>query len=160
MTKAAGITKNKASVQKNKGSLHHIQYNDSKKIHENKKDMGQSDRAGPGTNPQFYTQLGFKFNGRSTELTSFLVGDDDFVIHFFLKEVLQSNVPGDIVDLKQGNEVVFTLSADSKEEVNEWEEEVKKAGGNVLSRPEEFGKGYYGFVFSDPDGHKFNVFHM
>jgi len=25
---------------------------------------------------------------------------------------------------------------------------------------EAFGEGYYGFVFADPDGHKFNVFHM
>ena len=26
--------------------------------------------------------------------------------------------------------------------------------------PEEFGKGYYGFVFADPNGHRFNVFYM
>ncbi|HET8737614.1 MAG TPA: VOC family protein [Pricia sp.] len=56
--------------------------------------------------------------------------------------------------------MVFTLSADSKEEVNDWEYEVKKAGGTIISPAEKFGKGYYGFVFTDPDGHKFNVFYM
>jgi predicted lactoylglutathione lyase len=109
---------------------------------------------------KFYTELGFKFNGASEELTSFFVGKNDFIIHFFLKDVLRSNVKGEIADLKYGNEVVFTLSADSKEEVNSWENEVRKAGGTIISTAEEFGKGYYGFVFTDPDGHKFNVFYM
>lgn len=108
----------------------------------------------------FYTALGFASNGASKELTSFLVGEDDFIIHFFLREVLQSNVPGEIADLSKGCEIVFTLSADSKEEVDEWEREVKKAGGKIISEPEEFGANYYGFVFTDPDGHKFNVFCM
>ncbi|HMS64277.1 MAG TPA: VOC family protein [Ignavibacteria bacterium] len=111
---------------------------------------------------KFYTELGFKPNGnfKSEELTSFLFGEDEFVIHFFLKEVLKSNVKGEIADLKYGNEIIFTLSAGSKEEVDNWESEVKNAGGTIVSGAEEFGKGYYGFVFADPDGHKFNVFYM
>ncbi len=109
---------------------------------------------------KFYTELGFKPNGASKELTSFFVGEDEFVIHFFLKDILQSNVKGELADLKNGNEVIFTLSAESKEEVDNWEKEVKKAGGRIISNAEEFGNRYYGFVFSDPDGHKFNVFYM
>ena len=109
---------------------------------------------------KFYTELGFKPNGASKELTSFFVGEDDFVIHFFLKDILKSNVKGELADLKNGNEVIFTLSAESKEEVDNWENEVKKAGGTIISNAEEFGNGYYGFVFSDPNGHKFNVFYM
>ena len=49
---------------------------------------------------RFYTELGFKSNGSSKELTSFLVGEDDFIIHFFLKDVLKSNVKGEIADQK------------------------------------------------------------
>lgn len=109
---------------------------------------------------KFYTQLGFKSNGASKELTSFFVGENDFVIHFFLKDILKSNIEGDIANLKYGNEVVFTLSADSKEQVDNWENEVKNAGGTIISGAKEFGKGYYGFVFTDLDGHKFNVFYM
>ena len=109
---------------------------------------------------KFYTDLGFKSNGSSKELTSFFVGENNFVIHFFLKEVLQSNINGALVDPKNGNEVIFTLSAGSKDQVDNWEKEVEKAGGKIISMPEEFGKGYYGFDFADPDGHKFNVFHM
>jgi len=109
---------------------------------------------------RFYTELGFRHNGASEDLTSFLVGENDFVIHFFLKHVLEANVNVAMADLKHGNEVVFTLSADSKEEVDRWEDEVRKAGGTIVSAAEEFGAGYYGFVFADPDGHTFNVFFM
>jgi predicted lactoylglutathione lyase len=109
---------------------------------------------------KFYTELGFKHNGASEDLTSFLFGENNFIIHFFLTAVLKSNVKGEVADLRHGNEIVFTLSADSKEEVNDWENQVIKAGGTIISTAEEFGKGYYGFVFTDPDGHKFNVFYM
>lgn len=109
---------------------------------------------------KFYTDLGFKPNGASKDLTSFLFGEDDFVIHFFLKEVLKSNIVGEVADVRNGNEIVFTISADSKEDVDNWEAEIKQAGGTIISNAEEFGHGYYGFVFTDPDGHKFNVFYM
>lgn len=108
----------------------------------------------------FYQQLGFKHNGASDQLTSFFFGEDSFIIHFFLKDALGRGMKGPITDTKEGNEIIFTLSADSKEEVDAWAKEVQEAGGTIVSRPEEFGKGYYGFVFADPDGHRFNVFYM
>ena len=112
---------------------------------------------------KFYNALGFKPNGKHSvtkELTSFLVGDDDFVMHFFLKEILVKAIKGEITDTKNSNEVIYTLSAESKGQVDDWAKEVKNAGGTLISGPEEFGEGYYGFVFADPDGHKFNVFYM
>jgi predicted lactoylglutathione lyase len=109
---------------------------------------------------KFYTELGFKFNGSSKELTSFLVGEDDFIMHFFLKDILRTAIKGEITDSQNANEIIFTLSAESREQVDNWAKEVESAGGKLISRPEEFGKGYYGFVFADPDGHKFNVFYM
>ena len=112
---------------------------------------------------KFYTALGFKPNGKHSvtkELTSFLVGDDDFVMHFFLKDILETNMKVKIADTKNAIEVMFTLSAESKDQVDKWAKEVEKAGGKIISKPEEFGEGYYGFVFADPDGHTFNVFYM
>jgi uncharacterized protein len=108
----------------------------------------------------FYKRIGFKHNGASEQLTSFFFGEENFIIHFFLKDVLEPAMKGQIIDTKSGNEIIFTLSADSKEDVNSWEKEVRQAGGTIVSKPEEFGAGYYGFVFADPDGHKFNVFYM
>jgi len=109
---------------------------------------------------KFYKELGFSHNGASEQLTSFFFGEQNFIIHFFLKDELETAMKGPIFDAKAGNEIIFTLSADSKNEVNRWREAVVQAGGEIVSEPEEFGEGYYGFVFADPDGHKFNVFYM
>ncbi len=111
---------------------------------------------------EFYTKLGFKPNGefsRENQLASFLVGQDEFVVHFFEKERFKWSINGEIADLDQGNEVMFTLSADSKEEVDEWAEAVKKAGGTVFSEPQTIMNKWYGCGFADLDGHKWNVFY-
>ncbi|KPE50861.1 VOC family protein [Chryseobacterium indologenes] len=112
---------------------------------------------------KFYTRLGFKPNNphSSNELVSFFFGEQDFVIHFFLKEVIENNLKMmKFGDSRTVNEIIFTLSAESSDQADQWAEEVKKAGGTIISPPESFGPHYYGFVFADPDGHKFNVFHM
>jgi uncharacterized protein len=110
---------------------------------------------------KFYTDLGFKPNGKpSNELTSFCVGEANFIMHFFLEDILKTRMNMVIADSQKVNEILFTLSAESKEQVDNWEKEVERAGGKIISKPEEFGKGYYGFVFADPDGHRYNVFYM
>ena len=106
----------------------------------------------------FYKALGFKSNGRSEELTSFFFSDNNFVIHFFLKDILEKNTDLKFSNNPNSNEIIFTLLAETKEEVDDWAESVKNAGGKIESEPKEFGNKYYGFTFSDPDGHKFNVF--
>src|SRR5690606_2781643 len=109
---------------------------------------------------KFYAGLGFKSNGASEDLTSFFVSEVNFIIHFFLKEVLKKNTNLSLVDPVKENEIIFTLSAESREEVDKWAKEIEPAGGKLISKPEAFGEGYYGFVFADPDVHKFNMFYM
>ncbi|CAH0301719.1 MULTISPECIES: VOC family protein [unclassified Pedobacter] len=106
----------------------------------------------------FYTKLGFEKNAglESDELASFLFGEDNFVIHFFKEDSLKKGMKGELADLSKGNEVIFTISAETKEEVDDWAVKVKDAGGSVFSPPEEF-QGMYGCAFADPDGHKFNI---
>ncbi len=107
---------------------------------------------------KFYSDLGFTPNGHNTnkELRSFLFGDANFIIHFFVKERFKWAVNGEATDLKLGNEIIFSLSAESKDEVDQWLTVVKKAGGSIFAEPQDYAKGYF-FGFSDPDGHKFNV---
>ncbi|MBA4744382.1 MAG: glyoxalase/bleomycin resistance/extradiol dioxygenase family protein [Muricauda sp.] len=114
---------------------------------------------------KFYLALGFKQNGTpSKDLVSFLFGDDEFVIHFFKKEKLKTSLEGEVADLSQGNEIIFTLSAESKEEIHECIEKVKKIGGTIRFDPRKDRKsfyddnGYYVGVFADLDGHLFNLF--
>ena len=109
---------------------------------------------------RFYTELGFKENksdhSRAQGLTSFSFGENDLIINFFLKDTLEDNTHIAINDLNSGNEIIFSLSAGSREEVHEWIGIVKKAGGKIVVEPYEIGQGYT-FVFSDPDNHKFNI---
>lgn len=107
---------------------------------------------------KFYSELGFKPNGHNTnkDLRSFIFGDDNFIIHFFVKEQFKWAVNDEVADLKLGSEIIFSLSAESKDEVDLWLVAVKKAGGRIFAEPQDYGKGYF-FGFSDPDGHKFNV---
>ncbi len=112
---------------------------------------------------KFYTELGFRPNNphSSNELVSFFMAGNELIVHFFLKNVIENNLKSiKFGDPQSSNEIIFTLSTESKNQVDEWAEEVKNAGGTIVSEPESFGENYYGFVFADPDGHKFNVFFM
>ena len=48
----------------------------------------------------------------------FFFGEKDFIIHFFLKQIIESNLkPIQFCDTEKVNEIVFTLSADTKDQV-------------------------------------------
>ncbi|MEC3879601.1 VOC family protein [Parapedobacter sp. 10938] len=109
---------------------------------------------------QFYTQLGFTPNGslqNNPELASFFFADNQFVIHFFEKG---TGIDKFFPSGSKTDEIIFTLSADKKEEVQEFEAKVRKAGGEIFEKLRRDESGYYGFAFADPDGHKFNVLLM
>jgi len=107
---------------------------------------------------KFYEELGFKSDNsvKSNELISFSFGENNFIINFFLKDILESNTKMKFSDLKTGNEIIFSLSAGSKEEVTEWVKTIEDAGGMITTPPYKIEEGYT-FGFSDPDGHAFNV---
>ena len=85
------------------------------------------------------------------------------MIHFFRKEKLESSLEGKTADLSQGNEVMFSLAADTKAAYDDWVIEIQQAGGTIVFDSNTDRKAYYddnGFyvcVFTDPDGHKFNL---
>jgi predicted lactoylglutathione lyase len=109
---------------------------------------------------KFYTELGFKPNMQNSDpkLASFLFGEAGFVIHFFEKNSQIDEY------LSYGTEnpskIIFTLSAENEQEVRDWENKVKAAGGSIFRKLERDKNGYYGFAFGDPDGHKFNILLM
>ncbi|WP_281233458.1 VOC family protein [Flavobacterium gelatinilyticum] len=105
---------------------------------------------------KFYTDLGFKQNGKETEeLVSFVFGESNFVINFFVPVRLEYALRGKLLKTAGENEIIFSLSAKTREEVDLWHEKVKAIGGTIFAEPENFEAGYT-FGFTDPDGHKFN----
>lgn len=106
---------------------------------------------------EFYSQLGFRPNNTNNypKLASFLFGDNNLVIHFFERgSQIDAYLP---VASESSSEIMFTISAETEAQVKEWAEKVKEAGGKIISEPARDQQGYYGFVFADPDGHRFNV---
>jgi hypothetical protein len=53
-------------------------------------------------------------------------------MHFFLKDILKTAIKGEITDSQNTNEVLFTLSAESKDQVDKWEKEIERAGGKLF----------------------------
>ncbi|AOC96813.1 Glyoxalase-like domain protein [Flavobacterium anhuiense] len=105
---------------------------------------------------QFYTDLGFKQNGQNTEeIVSFSIAENNFIINFFTTDRFKTALKGNLANSRNENEIIFSLSAESREEVDLWYEKVKKAGATIFSEPENYQLGYT-FGFADPDGHKFN----
>jgi uncharacterized protein len=110
---------------------------------------------------KFYDRLGFKLNGdpRNGQLVSFFAGRDDLIMHFFRKDMFEEASEGNAADLTKGSEIMYTIGANSREEVDTWAEQVKEASGSVFSEPAEMHNNWYGCGFADPDGHKWNVFY-
>jgi predicted lactoylglutathione lyase len=105
---------------------------------------------------KFYTDLGFKQNGQETdELVSFIFAENNFIINFFVAKRFENALRGKLSNSKTENEIIFSLSAESREDVDRWYEKVKQIGGTIFSEPEDYEVGYT-FGFADPDGHKFN----
>lgn len=106
----------------------------------------------------FYTKLGFMENHNNThpEMSSLVLGENKFVINFFKKEPLEHFTQSKMLNPESGNEIIFSLSATDEQEVVLWAQKVKDAGGKILSEPQAYQQGYT-FIFTDPDGHKFNV---
>lgn len=109
---------------------------------------------------EFYSALGFTPTpmNKDPKLASFLFGDNEFVIHFFQQgsQIDEYLTP----EAARNSEIIFTLSAETEQEVHEWAERVRAAGGNLFTEPTRDNNNYFGFAFADPDGHKFNVLLM
>lgn len=105
---------------------------------------------------KFYNQLGLKPNGKPTKDTaSFLFANNQFIIHFFEKSKLAKAFGND--KLNNGNEVMFSLSAESVEDVHQWIERAREAGSTIFREPARDEDGYFYGGFADPDGHHFNI---
>ena len=111
---------------------------------------------------KFFTGIGFSFNTeRETEtMISMLVGKAPMPIMFFENNQFENVVQTKISDTSQGAEIIISFDAQSRSEVDEMAEKVKKAGGDVFSKPSEIQGWMYNVGFKDLDGHRWNMLYM
>jgi predicted lactoylglutathione lyase len=110
----------------------------------------------------FFTEIGFSFNeAHDTEsMACMLVGDNNFAVMLFEETQLESCIQNKITDTTLSSEMLISIDAQSKEEVDEFAIKVQKAGGNVFAKPAENQGWMYGCGFADLDGHRWNVLYM
>jgi uncharacterized protein len=112
---------------------------------------------------QFFTKIGFATNpgpGNSEQSSSFTIGEKKVVLMLFVQDVFSGFTNNVLSDTATGTEVLFSLSVDSREQVNEVANRVRSAGGTVYGEPGESNGFMYGCGFCDPDGHRWNVLFM
>lgn len=112
---------------------------------------------------EFFLSIGFLLNkqhGNTSESASLLVGSKQIVLMLFPEATFRMFTGAPASDTSMGAEVLFSIDAESREEVDEMARNVVKGGGTIYSAPGDSGGWMYGFGFTDPDGHRWNVLHM
>ena len=110
---------------------------------------------------QFFTQVGFSFDEQFSDenATRMIVSDDASVILHaepFFKGFIG---PQDVADTSRTREVIVSLSAASKEEVDDLVDKAVAAGGQGLGDAQDDGFMYMR-GFRDLDGHQWGFIHM
>nr|WP_314864592.1 VOC family protein [uncultured Flavobacterium sp.] len=111
---------------------------------------------------QFFSSIGFSFNEEYSNQHSacMLVGDKNFVVMLFEESLFSTFVQNTIADTQTHSEVLISIDAESRQEVEELAQKVDEAGGIVFAKPAENQGWMYGCGFSDLDGHRWNVLFM
>ncbi len=112
---------------------------------------------------EFYTKIGFQLNPHHPNnevAASFFVGEQKVVLMIFDEPTFKSFTNTPLTDTKNSAEVLFSIDAESKEEVDELARKAAEAGGATTHQPTEQRGWMYGCLFTDPDGHRWNVLYM
>lgn len=112
---------------------------------------------------EFFTKLGFRFNegqGNGPNSACMLLGDSNVVCMLFDEPSFTQFISSDTGIARNATEVLLSIDAQSKEEVDEMVEKAITAGGSSNHIPKEMTGFMYGCVFADLDGHRWNVLHM
>ena len=111
----------------------------------------------------FFTAIGFAPNpgpGNSEHSASFTIGEKKLVLMLFTQDVFAGFTRNALSDTTRGTEVLFSLGAGSRAQVDDIADRAKSAGGTVFGEPRESNGFMYGCGFCDPDGHRWNVLFM
>ena len=106
---------------------------------------------------EFFTKLGFSFDKRFTDETAtcMIVSEEAFVM-LLTKDRFKDFTGKQIADSRKETEAILSLSAESREGVDQLVHTALEAGGSPAKEPMEMGN-MYGWSFQDPDGHLWEI---
>lgn len=110
----------------------------------------------------FFAKLGFSFidERETNDMIAMKIGEKNVPVMLFAESTFKGFTNKEIADTRQGTEVLLSIDAQSKEEVDEIAAKAIDAGGKSNHKPSEMNGWMYGCVFTDPDGHQWNVLYM
>ncbi|PKB16126.1 VOC family protein [Flavobacterium sp. 5] len=110
----------------------------------------------------FFIEIGFAFNeGHETPTSAcLLVGENNFPVMLFEEKELEGFIQNKLTNTKESSEMMISVDAQSRQEVDAFADKVRVAGGVVFSEPAEIQGWMYGCGFTDLDGHRWNVLYM
>ncbi len=109
---------------------------------------------------EFFTKLGYQFNAEFTDenATCIIISDTIYVM-LLVESFFQTFTHKKIVDATTSTETIISLSADSREQVDELISKAVAAGATTPHSPQDHGY-MYGHGYQDLDGHLWNVMYM
>jgi uncharacterized protein len=109
---------------------------------------------------EFFTKLGFTFDPRFTDETATaMVVNDGAVVMLLVKDKFADFTTKPLADPKTHTQAILALSAESREDVDDFADMALAAGGSPANEPMEMDF-MYGRSFQDPDGHHWEIFWM
>jgi predicted lactoylglutathione lyase len=110
----------------------------------------------------FFSKLGFEMNERHNHagMVSMFIGSKRVVLNLFPAAAMQEFAGCSVTDTSRSVEVLFSLGASSRAEVDDLAKKAVEAGATLYGKPGEKDGWMYGCGFVDLDGHRWNVLYM
>ncbi len=109
---------------------------------------------------EFFQKLGASFVENETEtMFGIYLGENNIQVMMFIHPEFEQFTQAEVTDTSTSAEMLISMEATSKEEVDEMAAKVQEAGGQVQG-PDLWGGWMYGILFQDLDGHRWNMAYM
>ena len=106
----------------------------------------------------FFDAIGFQAMNVGSERAMISIGQTTIML--FPIETFERFTGTTAADTSHSAEVIISIGAKSREEVDSFIQNVERAGGSVFGKPSETEGWMYGAGFADLDGHRWNLLYM
>ncbi|KQN96012.1 VOC family protein [Paenibacillus sp. Leaf72] len=106
----------------------------------------------------FFNEIGFHAASVGNERAKLAIGQTTILL--FPDAAFEKFTGSKKADTSQSAEVIFSIGAKSRDEVDAFIQKVELAGGSIFSKPSENDGWMYGAAFADLDGHRWNLLYM
>ena len=109
---------------------------------------------------EFFRKIGFSIHPaheKSEKMAGIIVSDRKIMVMLFPESDFKNFSQAEVSDTAKGAEMLISIDAASREEVDDIANKAAEAGGKVFGKPGESQGWLYGCGFSDLDGHRWNI---